>query len=157
MHCFRYGGGALGAPRDMGADFLLYTLPACNFDEERVAELEKLIDGLPEEELPEDYYNDPPEPRQLLKDMLEDYLERLHGRETTVLCFEGWPYPMCFSGGMSWGDKPTEIAESMSILLDCDPVWNKLEEWAQADKAAADCPSRTNAITIGIKLDDERT
>jgi hypothetical protein len=43
------------------------------------------------------------------------------------------PSPCLVTGGMSWGDLPTELAEHFSVILDCDPVIAQLEAWALED------------------------
>lgn len=135
----------------MGADFILYALPACRFDDARITEMKQLIKELDEKELPEDNINDPPQPRELLETSFDDYLDSVNGREAMVMGFTDWPYDMVFSGGMSWGDTPTDIANSMDVLIECNKVWYKLEEWARADKAGSG-PYRPPATPAMLEL-----
>lgn len=128
----------------MGADFILFVLPNANLTPTRIAELVQLIEELPETELPETFDESP---RQSLKEALDDYLVGKGGREAVVLNFEGWQYPMLFSGGMSWGDSPTELGSSMLPLIECDAIWNRLEAWARTDNAEK-LQYRTNAIQV---------
>src|SRR5947209_5354125 len=40
----------------------------------------------------------------------------------------------CFQGGPTWGDNPTDAFTHFSRLMECPPIWERLVEWAKADR-----------------------
>jgi hypothetical protein len=66
-----------------------------------------------------------------------DLLEGIHRRrDVAVLHLDRMPYPLAFTGGMSWGDDPTEMFDTFAVLDSLEAVFNQLEQWAQEDAAA---------------------
>jgi len=114
----------------MGADFLMSVIPACHLDETRLGILKELAktsepDGSYDDEDPTDW------PEQVINAIARVDCEY---RDVGTLDLCGWPYPILVSGGMSWGDDPTESYHAFSVIGCCPEIWNKLEEWAKEDK-----------------------
>jgi len=55
-------------------------------------------------------------------------------RELVAICLKEWPFPAWFSGGLSWGDIPTDIGAYMRKLECVQPVWDQMILWACEDK-----------------------
>lgn len=121
----------------MGADFLLYAIPACNITAERRAALSALIDAIPDDATP-GWIDSPDDWRAHLEDAIEEVANCEGRRDVCTARFEGMAYPMHFTGGMSWGDSPTDIADSFNALADASMILDKLHEWACQD-CKAEC------------------
>tara|TARA_Y100000034_G_C6866301_1_gene394877 strand:- start:822 stop:1238 length:417 start_codon:yes stop_codon:yes gene_type:complete len=123
----------------MGADFLCASIPAAHIDDEREAGLKKIVAAATEEDFLEltesgvcpDEASD--ELRQGVFEALKEYLLADASRETDRRSEAGMDYEVFVTGGMSWGDSPTEIFDAFCVLGSFSPVYNKLEEWAKAD------------------------
>jgi hypothetical protein len=123
----------------MGADFRLYGLPACTITPERRVLLEHLIENTTEEDLRDDFL------AEYKGDTLDEYRGRLRvavawyeewahkSRETTYRSLEGMPYGLYLTGGLSWGDPPTEAAEHFNLLTPHLEIWKHLRAWAIED------------------------
>ena len=125
----------------MGADMTLACAPACDLTPRRVKHIEQVVQAIPDAdedlcELMESLgYDDPAHAkRQILRCGLESQEE---GREVTTLHIPGCPYPVQVSGGLSWGDPPTESYTVLEHVARCPQLWQVLEEFARADVAAA--------------------
>ena len=124
----------------MGADFLLYWAPLDLTFDEAVARLELT----PPEQLIEtwqDHYLDPqPDDADEMRDRAKVALELIYGklpsRELAHIAFDDRVY--VFTGGMSWGDTPTDAAADVEIV-------NALE--LTIDRGARD-KGGTNAIKL---------
>lgn len=116
----------------MGADLILYDVPACGIDDDRRKVLTDLIAASTLHDTPGEY------------DDLEEYQADMTGavaayecfnqrRDTALIRMEGAPYSSWLTGGMSWGDDPTEIAPKFSRLVDHAPIMDQLRRWAIED------------------------
>ena len=118
----------------MGADMTIEGIPAFKFTTELRAILRTTIEGLSEDDLSEQGID-----RQSILnalDFVEEFLgkdEELHSRETCYVKLHGMPYGYWITGGLSWGDSPTEMYEKFWQLSQCVPVDNKFHEWAEND------------------------
>lgn len=114
----------------MGADLIYSTAPACNLTEDRLARLNQIIEGLPDDDLP-DYVDDIDD----WKDRLRNALEALDTgrRDVSLLDVRRIEFPLLITGGLSWGDSPTDAETCFSDIGECNPLWAQLEEWAKAD------------------------
>ena len=122
----------------MGANLLLAALPAATLTDERRERLQEIVSGLSEEELqqldPEDWDAESPEE---LRRKLHDHVAAHYGpderRDVVVLHAPLMPYELWVTGGMSWGDDPTDICDCFCLLGSCPAIWSQLQEWACAD------------------------
>lgn len=125
----------------MGADFCLTGVPVVDITPERLCELASIVDQLTDG----DFAEAAPARADSLAEwqgqlcdavkMLDD-IDNL--RDVGRWC--GW----WVSGGMSWGDDPTESYTSLALIYDCDPLLTKLLSWSQkVDGESAGKAART--------------
>jgi hypothetical protein len=148
--------------KTMGADFILSSIPACNLDEARVKRLNEIIDGLEQADLEDAAYTaldceikdatdeDWGKCRDRLRQAVSELVDADGRREVASICYEGMAYPMLFSGGMSWGDDPTEIGREFDLINGCDPLYMQLHEWAIDDHK----PKGKRTMTVVAWLDN---
>lgn len=108
----------------MGADFLFVTLPFCKLTKERLAEA--LAAAKPDEN---DCYD-----MEAIEDAIGQYSELFNSREVGVFHPDSSEFPFLITGGMSWGDSPTEAYDTM-CAIQSSGIYNLLAEWARQDKA----------------------
>jgi len=110
----------------MGADFLFSIVPACKITPKRLAELTEMVNA----EF-KDY--DENDSGYSMADVMEALNVYAGGgfdstREVGVVWIRGAAYYA--TGGMSWGDGPTEAFDTMCRL---DMFFAKMEEWSLED------------------------
>lgn len=120
----------------MGSEFLLVYLPLSDISiGTRKQNLREIVDGLSEDDLStfidETACETVEEARDLLRTELEEYPHLAHRRSCTMVSFEGLVY--VFSGGMSYGDDPSESYTAMSRIATVDKVWDILKMWSTED------------------------
>jgi hypothetical protein len=120
----------------MGADFILSWMPDITpVSPERLEALKAVAATLK----PEDFY-DPPDDLADARAAVLDALEWLgwadHDRGVCHFTYPGLPHCLLMTGGMSWGDAPTEAMEFMDTLCGCAPIWSRIEAWALEAAAA---------------------
>jgi len=131
----------------MGADFLLYSLPWTQLDEARQKQLHDTIDQLADEQLQEVADGDGtfdddelPNVRSVLHGAVGDYMQLDNRRDTATWRHSPAPISRIFTGGLSWGDAPTDSCETFDLIATCDPVYELLKRWALEDaKAGSTC------------------
>lgn len=132
----------------MGADMMIMAVPNCEIDEVRRQELVHLINDLSVEEL-HDFLNnsffvdvsDSEETkreqvqicRERLIAALDSYEEAQDSRDCSTLWAPGMDYELLVTGGLSWGDEPTESFSSLSPFLDISRLYDTLLEYARED------------------------
>ena len=122
----------------MGAELLLAALPAVDLSAERRQRLHEIVSGLSEQELqqldPDDWDAGGPEE---LRRQLHEHVAAFRGpderRDVVPLHAPLMPYELWVTGGLSWGDDPTDIWDCFCLLGSCPAVWSQLQEWACAD------------------------
>jgi len=118
----------------MGADLLLYPVPAATINTERREAITALIDAIPDDEGP-DWFEEPDDFRAALHDAVDVYADCEGLRECWTARLPGWDCYYHFTGGMSWGESPTKLAEDFSAICDCNELWNLLHDFALEDVA----------------------
>ena len=63
--------------------------------------------------------------------MLEN--AEIERRDTSYIRLEGMDWTANITGGMSWGDSPTDAFDSMSAISDFDPVYELMKEFSRED------------------------
>jgi hypothetical protein len=108
---------------------LLYCLPAAKLDDERVA---KLIEAV----TPTSDWGRPSGEVEEFRDAIAEYRSWGENRHRDVT--EWWirgetrcRYYM--TGGLSWGDHPTDASAHFDILSSADAIWCLLKTWAEYD------------------------
>lgn len=147
----------------MGADFTCRFLPKCELKPERKNHLLSLVDGLSRDEISDladsmfgerlsDFkegddspeavdarsYDEDIKSRTLsgIREAIEEYFRDLDGRrDVGSVKFDGiW---WLTTGGMTWGDPPTEAYTTFEAIGYVDKIFKCLEEWAKADELAS--------------------
>jgi hypothetical protein len=117
----------------MGADFCLTGAPVFEATPPRLQELASIIDELTDA----DFVESGP----ARSDTLAEWQEEL--REAVAI-FDGienlrdvsrW-YDWWLTGGMTWGDDPTESYTRLALIHDCAPLADQLAAWSSADAQA---------------------
>ena len=126
----------------MGADFIFHTLPACHLTEGRLAALRLLANTatLENDDPSGDYEEDEDWRRALLAAI--DCLAKEYDREVGRWNVTDDPqnpllFPVWITGGMSWGDPPTDAYEHFDNLGQCPAIMELLLKWAKEDLEGA--------------------
>jgi len=123
----------------MGAEFILYALPACEMTAQRADILKQQLAAMPDEDLAEIAceYGDTDDARMRVRQAI-DFLPVAGGqRDVADFYLGGMPYPLLVSGGLSWGDFPTDAACEFSLISGCSQLYAQLAEWARQDTASS--------------------
>jgi len=114
----------------MGADFTLATFPYFDMTDDRRERFRELIVNLPTSETDEfqDWYGLDDEDYSL-EELLQDIESSCSvvGRETTTITTyneKGEKHELNVTGGMSWGDSPTDVYDAFNRAAFFDDVYN---------------------------------
>lgn len=114
----------------MGADFTFTLLPVCKLTEERKQELVGMAKTVEVQSCLEDYFPERSDEEWIgfIEDCLGQYKDFSRRRDVGVL-EKGIAYYI--TGGMSWGDSPTDSFDPMNAL---DIAFGHIfEKWAQEE------------------------
>jgi hypothetical protein len=137
---------------------LLAGLPAAELTDDRRKRLHEIVKGLTDDVLTMDDLagddvpaaaDDVEDARTALHEHVELLGEAASRRDVAVLRLPYMPYPIMFTGGMSWGDSPTEMFDTFAALAEVEPIFEQLEGWAEDDARTDSLASnaRSNAWT----------
>lgn len=115
----------------MAADMTLYVLPQAKYSIDReislkwkVMEMEYFGDAL-------EGYDDDEDPREIIINAIDTYWFLDCRRDVSNLLLEGkWYFA---TGGLSWGDPPTDATSIFEYL---DELWQMLDKFADEDRSA---------------------
>ena len=128
----------------MGADFMLAVSPRCELTHERKRRIKETIRAIRDEKLLEIVNNygplgldDESTPAEIRVELYKAVLENaeIERRDTSYIRLEGMDWTANITGGMSWGDSPTDAFDSMSAISDFDPVYELMKEFSREDVA----------------------
>ena len=115
----------------MGADFTLATFPYFDMTDDRRERFRELIMNLPASETDEfqDWYGLDDEDAYNLEELLEDIETACSvcSRETSTITTyndKGEKYELNVTGGMSWGDSPTEAYDAFNRAAFFESVYD---------------------------------
>lgn len=117
----------------MGADFIWFYLPAFKMTLERRKVLSDIIDQIDHEYDVAGFYDDEHEYRKDLVGALDEVANLDINRQVDQVHFEGMDMSIWLTGGMSWGDDPTDISRVFFLLSEAAPLWDKFEEFAREE------------------------
>ncbi len=126
----------------MGADFMFTVCPRCELTQERKKRIKETIRAISDEDLLEvvnDYWQpclaDESTPAEIRVELYRVVLENaeIENRETSWIQLEGMDWVANITGGMSWGDSPTESFDSMHSIAYFDPVYDLMKEFSRED------------------------
>lgn len=125
----------------MGADLCLCCIPAATMSNDRRQRLHEIINQMASDEIPDFVldmveYEEERDPHAILHEHVALLPDPGSRRDITCFRHRLMPYEMMYTGGLSWGDSPTEIFDSIWIVGGCRQLYEQLETWAQADCGA---------------------
>jgi hypothetical protein len=126
----------------VGVNYIFVSLPMVPDTPEVRQELNQVIDrldlaNLPEETLWElglevdEELPDADQVRTAVRELVQEYFNQQASREVTVENIEGVAY--LTTGGLSWGDAPTEAFNVFSAVLTVAPLYDRMQEIASRD------------------------
>lgn len=112
---------------------MFHILPKFHITPKRIAELHSLVDGSESNFLVENYDNEE-DWKEVVHDHIDD-LESIDPSREVGFFYDSrtMRHPFWITGGMSWGEKPTEACNTFEILDDCVRLYDKMAEWSIAD------------------------
>ncbi len=143
----------------MGADFLFAATPRFNPTPERCREIKTFLREYPEDKLFElvgDYWilglDDESTAKEIRLRIYEAVLEaaEYETRETSTLCMPGMGFEATITGGMSWGDSPTEAFDVISGLENFGDLWELMQKFSSEDNE--DDKSKRNKLIKKLAL-----
>lgn len=124
----------------MGADFMWAVAPQPELNDDRVAAIRQLIEEITDEELVnvDDnfgcFYNDDyDQMREELLDTVILVCQDLDNRETSQIRLSGMDWRGIITGGMSWGDAPTDAFRPIAMVGYFQSVFDLLRQFSQED------------------------
>ena len=127
----------------MGADFLYALAPMYRVTPERLSELRVAIYDIPAQTLREydDAYclfgtDNSIEQREMLTAACLFLGEQYEGtcRDTAILKTHGMDWRAVITGGLSWGDSPTDSFETINMVATVEEVFELLKRWSTEDE-----------------------
>jgi hypothetical protein len=133
----------------MGADMTIQVCPACDMTADRMEFLRGLARGAGDDDpslrelIEAEYLDSPDEARQRLLEVVEFLAEDVYQRRDvcTLLLAEGQAYELLVTGGLSWGDAPTDAYDYLQTIGYFQPLWDALRAWAIEDRAKEQEPN----------------
>jgi hypothetical protein len=115
----------------MGADMMIWIIPAFEMTDKREQILLKFIKDM--KEVPA-YYDhlDLQDFKDAAIAIIKDYPHLDGRRDVCCVYIKNIPYLM--TGGLSWGDTPTDAADSFDYICNWDKFWDIAELWAEMDQ-----------------------
>ena len=131
----------------MGAELLIAFTPLCRFTQARDKAFRQLIDGLtPDDlyrfieclgdELDDDGASEDGKVETSKKHLLgqvDDLAKAVESHESDICRWEGMDFHVLITGGLSWGDAPTELFDLFNQFAAVEALWEQLLEWARED------------------------
>lgn len=131
----------------------LCCVPACELTPPRIQRIEQLLQAIPEDD---DQFKNLmdmlgyEEAERAKQGVLANCIEsQRRNRQITTISLPGLPYRVHVTGGLSWGDVPTEAFTILEHVEWCPPVWAILEEFAREDYSAEQASVQLKHQLIG--------
>lgn len=126
----------------MGADFVYSILPLCEKTDGRVAELKKLIEDATLDDYgkimpPWQGFCDEGDFNDCKDDILaalDEYWDLQYRRDVGLLCLDPRGITCILTGGMSYGDSPTD---AYLVFEKLEGLWDYFEKYAKEDLSHA--------------------
>lgn len=119
----------------MGADFTFATIPRAKATGERRKELRRLLNTLTDKDL-EELESFTGNSIRELKNDIEEYWNLIEYRDVSTIRI-GRSIPHLITGGLTYGDSPTDSYDVISRLNLVSKIFYILEKWAREDKKKA--------------------
>jgi hypothetical protein len=112
----------------MGSDFCEVVIPKFRLTVARMKKLHALVKDVPYQD---ELQGEADDRRSELYGDLDNLHEHLSGREVGDLWFEGMDYMVWITGGMSYGEPPTEAYEPLCNIAEA--FYDQMLVWARED------------------------
>lgn len=127
----------------MGVEFALTCIPLAKITGERTVELLEIASRITEDDFdnPDDMYDDFEDYRESVRKAVNELpdIESSHWRDVNHLqIMPGLPYDVLFAGGRTRGESPSDAYSCFEAINCCQPILEKLIEWAKVDKLRED-------------------
>lgn len=127
----------------MGADFMFAVAPTCNLTQERKTKVKDLLRSLPDDYFVkhEDMhctFGDDELSGAELRTMVYELVLRVNDictRETSSIFLPGMDWEGVITGGMSWGDSPTECYDELAAIGNLPELFDLLVQFSREDLA----------------------
>jgi hypothetical protein len=142
----------------MGVDIRLYSLPHCELTDERREKITEVVEAVSDKDIL-DYnenficielpdlgdmdmaYGEGSETEalstlvrtEILYACFEILKDADNPRDMASISFPGMKYRVLMTGGMSFGDSPTESSDYFDKLSNFDPLWGLLQTFSEED------------------------
>ena len=114
----------------MGADMIIQHVPAFKSSPERIAALKQIVEIMDEESQDFSMFS-----KEEVLASIDEYPTLQDSREITLFVPEkGSIYYV--TGGLSWGDSPTEIFDTLQKMATINDVWDKMMAFMKEDQHA---------------------
>lgn len=125
----------------MGADFMFAVSPQPSLeDDNRKKAVKELLHQINDQDMldvAEDFCCfDDTSSAEVMRDELYETILRvcdMDTRETSVIQLDGMDWMGVVTGGMSWGDVPTDCFDDIALIGRFQPVWDLLVHFSQED------------------------
>ena len=133
----------------MGADFCACGVPLCELTEERLTALRAVMADYTDKEIitiAEDWVSLDPDYLEELSEAGKAHVLRRHfvdralesisyldSRCASPIRFDGMDYAVLLTGGMTWGDAPTEAYETFMEVCAANKMWKLMQTFARED------------------------
>ena len=118
----------------MGADFIGCWAPACELTPKRRKILEELVENMTDEEAENindlGYVNSQDD----VLSAIDDFANTDSSREADFFMLPEMSFGIYVTGGMSYGDPPTDKTTTFWLLSEMSLIWARLTEWAKEDE-----------------------
>lgn len=126
----------------MGANFLWTLAPVWKSTEERKTRLKQVIADISDEAIEqyeEEYHifntESPEEARAaIFEACLACEASQCETRDTASMKLEEMNWKAVVTGGLSWGDSPTDVFDRFVIVSTVEEVYNLLKSWSAEDE-----------------------
>jgi hypothetical protein len=127
----------------MGADFMFAVAPTCNLTQERKTKVKDLLRSLPDDYFVEHEdthctFGDDELSGAELRTMFYEIVLRVNDictRETSSISLPGMDWEGVITGGMSWGDSPTECYDDIAAIDNFYELFELLVQFSREDFA----------------------
>lgn len=118
----------------MGADFIWALCPKCDLTiSGRKKVLNEVVDKLTNNDVDLDEYGylNINEYKNSLRSCLISYMNFQDSREVGI--YDDFKSPIWLTGGISWGDSPTDAFDIMETICTSEKMFQLLKKWAKED------------------------
>ena len=122
----------------MGFELALEYVPNAAMSADRIRALHDCVEQMTVEELDNDAFGSEDHTRDELVTILHEQIDLIvsaedHWRDINHVSLPELPYEVLVTGGISFGESPSDLFDAFSIVKDCGPLFSLLLKWAKED------------------------